>query len=388
MVKINKKFILFSIAFYAFAYLSGGNLPYSIFYIFMFIIMFGGILIYAAKKSVEVRVKYRENHYSVGEKGEFSIIVENNSVIPMPYVVIHNTMFESLLGNYKGDIAFLWIAEAKWIRKEITFLKRGIYNINETDLLISDLFNIFSIKKLINDEKNIKVYPKIYNLEEVILTGSDNYENIIKSSKGIEDRTLIKDIRKYRIGDNLKKVHWKLSAKHDELYVKNFDNISGQECNLFINMNKNIFESGNLEVIEERMVDFCVSFIKYMLNDGVKSKLFINTYDSKIFEVENQYDFNGLMEYFTVQNSDGVSEFSNFIRSNLKHVSSRSWIGIIIVGIDNIVRNNIIDLQDLGYKVNVFYYSEMPSDKEHIKLLEQIGVDCFDFNQILDKAEK
>ena len=41
------------------------------------------------------------------------------------------------------------------------------------------------------------------------------------SRAGFEDMTSIAGIRKYAIGDVFKKIHWKLTAKMDELMVRN-----------------------------------------------------------------------------------------------------------------------------------------------------------------------
>ena len=46
-------------------------------------------------------------------------------------------------------------------------------------------------------------------------------ESYEKDRKG-EDASEIYDVREYRAGDRMQKVHWKLSAREDTIYIKEF----------------------------------------------------------------------------------------------------------------------------------------------------------------------
>ena len=331
MIRVNKKIVVLSIVAFIFAYISGGNLPYSIFYVFLVSIVLGIIYMRMAKKSLNAKFKYDSKVYNVGDIANITIIVENLGIIPTPYVHVESKILGSLIEGYRGDLIFLGGDKSKWIKNKITFTKRGIYDFSDISLEANDLFYIFKSVKNIHNKLYIKVYPKVYDLSNINLSGRDSYENLINSKSGIDDFTLIKDIRKYNTGDNLKKVHWKLSAKHGELYVKNFDSISGMECNLFMNMHIDNLGNELFEIIEEDMVDFSVSLTKYMMINRIKTKLFIHAKQQKNIEVESKEDFPGLMEYFLKSKSDGTLEFTSFIKSNLRHIPKGNWIGIVSI---------------------------------------------------------
>lgn len=248
---------------------------------------------------------------------------------------------------------------------------------------------IFKSVKNIQNKLQIKVYPKVYDLGNINLSGRDSYENFINSKSGIDDFTLIKDIRKYNTGDNLKKVHWKLSAKHGEMYVKNFDSISGKECNLFVNMHIDNLSNDLFEIIEEDMVDFSVSLTKYMMNNRIKTTLYIIAKEQRNIEVEFKEDFLGVMEYFTKSKSDGTLEFTSFIKSNLRHITKGNWIGIVTITVDDKLRNLLMNLKEMGYRVNVFYYGNFLNEfrnisvLKNINLLKNVGIECINFKEMI-----
>jgi uncharacterized protein (DUF58 family) len=384
MIKVNKKIVFLGTVAFGFAYASGGNLPYSIFYMFLISMVLGMFYMHIAKKNMDAKFKYDSRFYNVSDTASISMIVENLGIIPIPYIYVKSKGFSQLIDGYQGDLVFLGINNSKWITNKILFKKRGVYDFGHISIETNDLFNIFKSTKNIHNKLDIMVYPKVYDLSNVNLSGRHSYENLINSKSGIDDFTLIKDIRKYNVGDNLKKVHWKLSAKHGEMYVKNFDSVSGKECNLLINMHSNNLSNDLSEIIEEDMVDFSVSLTKYMMNARIKTRLFIHAKEQKNIEVEFKEDFPGVMEYFLKSKSDATTDFSSFIKLNLRHIPKGNWIGIISITIDDNLRNILMNLKGMGYKVNVFYYDNPLYEFKNINLLKKLGIECIHFKEIIE----
>ncbi len=394
MIRVEKKIVFLGIVAFIFAFISGGNLPYSVFYVFVVSLILGIIYMRSVRKNLNARFKYDNDIYKVGDDANISIIVENAGIIPIPYVHVESKILGSLIKGYSGDLIFLGGDKSTWINNRITFEKRGIYDFSHISIKANDLLYIFKSVIKIYRKLHIKVYPKVYDLCGIDFSGRDSYENLINSKNGIDDFTLVKDIRKYNTGDNLKKVHWKLSAKQGELYVKNFDCISGKEGNLFINMHTDNLGSDLSEIIEEDLVDFSVSIAKYMVINRIKSKLFIHTKQQNIMELESNEDFLGLMEFFLNAKSDGVLEFTSFIKSNLRHVPKGNWIGIISIAVDDKLRNMLMNLQGMGYRVNVFYYGNTLNNFKNtnafknINLLKNVGIDCINFKETVEKVNQ
>ncbi|MBP2022255.1 uncharacterized protein (DUF58 family) [Clostridium punense] len=383
MIKIKKTFMIITVVALAFAKISGGNLPYAIFYSLFLVLFLGVIYVYFTSKNIVSEIKCKNHELSVGDSEEVSIKVSNDSIIPVAYVEVVNDTMVDILKKYHGDAFFLNLNSTKFLKKNVTFKKRGIYDFGITTVKTSDIFGVFQQVKRYENKTGIKVYPKIYQLRPLFLGGSEKLENRLSNESKVEDLTLIKDIREYRVGDSLKRVHWKLSAKHGDLYVKNYDYVSGVQCNLFLDMRRESFYFDNDGTKEELMVDFSVSLLNKMLGEGVKSKIFICGKEYKKFDIDTKEQFHGFMEFLLTHKSEGEGNFVDFIHGNLNNINRRSYIAIVTPDINGENKNEFIDLKSKGYDINIFYYSQSVGVMEDINTLCEAGVKCYSILELL-----
>ena len=103
----------------------------------------------------------------------------------------------------------------------VTFQCCGLYEAEIVTLKVYDLLHFFSFSREVNLHTQTMVFPK-ERLEtsyhpSFYAEGFDEYETPMKTGNVSSNVT---DLREYRPGDRLQKIHWKLSAKIDKLMVK------------------------------------------------------------------------------------------------------------------------------------------------------------------------
>lgn len=377
MFRISIKAILLTVMGLIFAYLTGGRVPYSISYCFIVALILGAVSVIIQKRSLKINVVLKKDVYSAGDNGILYTIIHSKSFIPSPYYVIENQALKGLLKNYYGNVIYLDFQNTYNTMNEINFNLRGVYDFGKVVVTFSDLFCIYKMKKSICDEKNIRVYPKVYKIYDKSFHGRNIIQNSIQNLSIAEDSNDIRDLRRYREGDSPKRINWKVSAKHNELYVKNFNAVNSKDANFFLNMQKSELLHEESDLKEEEMIDFCVSIINYFQTKNIKTKIFINNEEGKQFELTNKQDFEILMDYFLFHKSEGENIFSSFIDSYINCVQDESWIGIITLVVDEELIAKISTLISIGHSITVFYtfmnandYSLENSKVEFIKSKE------------------
>ncbi|MDF2882405.1 MAG: hypothetical protein K0R54_2962 [Clostridiaceae bacterium] len=383
MFKIDKKFAILMICALIFAYSQGGNLPYAVLYCFLLLFFIGVLYVVKMKNGIYMKTEMNRNLYYCGEEGEYRLIIENLTLLPIPYLTIKNRVLADLEPKYKGQSISLNIDEKKIINGKLNFKVRGIYNLGDNDINMSDLFSIFEIRKYFKFDEVINVYPKISDIKDIQVNGYDLIRNIVNFKGTLEDISTIKDIRKYNEGDSLKRVHWKVSAKYGQLYVKNYDNVSGEKCTLLFNMNQDDYFIENGHIIEEKIVDACVSVINNMQIRDITCDIYINNSSFQKFQIENREEFNSLMDYFLVNKSQGKMDYIKFIYSNLENIHKSSWLGIMTHKVDERFTNCIINIMDMGYRVTVIYIGENPRDLNYVNVIKNSQIDCINFNELV-----
>lgn len=324
MLKVNIKFIAILLVSYICALIEGGSLFYGIFFSMVIILIFavGSMLIYI--KDIKSCIKCEKTVYFCEDLIKFNAEITNKGISFMPYLVL-SADGKNPDSDLKSIAFCLKPKEVRNISYEMNFKKRGIYNFSPLNLYISDFFSVIKFKYQIKNETSVKVYPKIYKLdfESNKMAASSKYR--VSGIK--EDIYTFYDLRKYNSGDSLKRINWKVSAKYGELYVRNPDLICENHVCIILNMNKKDMTSGESYNIEEKLIDFLMSFLKITLRYGIKAKIYVDSLKNCSFEVSNMSGFNSLMEFFIKYESDGIVDFKRYSEEIIKNsLEKRSWI--------------------------------------------------------------
>lgn len=111
------------------------------------------------------------------------------------------------------------------ITQNISARKCGKMEIALGKITVSDWWGGFSFRKKMREQEKILVMPKPCPVNLVVSHKTKWFpieSEAYAQDKSGDDNTEIYEIREYRNGDRIQKVHWKVSAKQDDLYVKEY----------------------------------------------------------------------------------------------------------------------------------------------------------------------
>jgi len=119
---------------------------------------------------------------------------------------------------------------------KISFGSRGRKRIGESLITVRGFFDLFRITRSFDFREDILVFPKMIPTDfekevlKEILPGRRTFH------KMLEDASYLRDIKEYN-GQPMNRIHWKLSAKYDDLLVKEFENTSLGRVRIFLDLN-------------------------------------------------------------------------------------------------------------------------------------------------------
>lgn len=99
----------------------------------------------------------------------------------------------------------------------------GNYVIKLRKLRIYDLTGLFYINKRVLCSASMQVLPEVEGVQVRVTERTKNFvgdSDVYDDFRPGDDRSEIFDIREFREGDKIQSIHWKLSAKSDELVVR------------------------------------------------------------------------------------------------------------------------------------------------------------------------
>lgn len=383
MIRVSKLFIIILASSALLSFCNGGNLPYLLFYCVITIFISGYVYMAIQKHFTDAEVIFKETIMQSGDEEEDLIIVKCDSNLPLPYVEVRSAAYSESQDVYSGDLVSVTSDENAWIRMKIKFRCRGIYDFGSVQLRVYDLFHIFRYDMDIDCSIKVKVYPKIYNIVKINAGGKDIYQKSLSMKSNIEDIYTLRDVRKYRSGDSLKRIHWKVSAKYGELFVKESDNISGEEYTIFLDMNKNNYTLDADGRIEENMVEMCASIVKSLQLRGIDVRILLNSLQPKSFKISSSLGFESFMNFMLVQKSDGNEEFTSFIYENLHSLQKVNGIALITGKVDSKLLKTAAEIKNSGYPAAVFYCGGDADSCGNAAALGSTGINCTSFMDMM-----
>lgn len=160
---------------------------------------------------------------------------------------------------------------------------------------VMDLWGIFSYSKKLEISCFTDVIPDFFIQEiETSKAASFDMESVEYSTqKPGEDPSEIFDIREYEYGDSLKRIHWKLTSKYDEIMVMRPSLPIDRSIILFLDMSTSDIEAQTPDKLDA-LCEVFTSLSRNLIVQEMKHQICL--YDEEIghtfvYSVEDQQDF-------------------------------------------------------------------------------------------------
>lgn len=201
--------------------------------VFLWILFFIGILLLAGLAQAVftlnaflLKLELPEGRVMSGDSVSIALNVKVDTIFPPAHLAIE---FETADLRRGTETVYLSPIPARMTTAEVSFACpfRGEYEIGVKAVEATDLFGLVRMRregeKLKGASSRIAVYPRTYPLHGRMLDLRMNEGAEDGARADAEEVSSIADLRSWREGDSLKRVHWKLSARLGELIVKEFD---------------------------------------------------------------------------------------------------------------------------------------------------------------------
>jgi uncharacterized protein (DUF58 family) len=174
----------------------------------------------------------------VGEVLQATYTVRNVGRLPKLWLEVHNpsTLPVPLPGR---ALALGPRSERAWARR-VQFVTRGHFRVDPLLIRTGDPFGLFEASATVGAGAAIIVYPRVEALPRWRLPAST-----LEGSSAAPERTqqatpLVTSIRPYAPGDAYNRIHWKSSARQQELQVKEFDLEQTADLWIFLDLDRRV----------------------------------------------------------------------------------------------------------------------------------------------------
>lgn len=226
---------------------------------------------------------------NIGDKIYYEIEIENKKLLPVLGLILKdkvtvgidfiNDSFSQKVPGNNFDL-FQDFFSLKWYEKvnrkyDLIPQKRGYYRFGEGNIFYSGIFGFYKNKLFDNNYCELIVYPKVLNAKELRVDLKQLFGSSISEGWVHKDPLNKVGVRPYESTDDIKKINWKSSARHNKLESNVYKPSYDKEVHLFLSTltTENWWEGINSNLLE-LLIIYAASIANYSLNKGFQIGLY------------------------------------------------------------------------------------------------------------------
>jgi uncharacterized protein (DUF58 family) len=219
---------------------------------------------------IDGRVVKLSPYCQVGDRFEEEIIFYNKGRLPTALIEVKE---ETEFPGYKSIVTFHLPAQGSYNwRSEGICRRRGVYDMGNLIVKITDPLGFFSVKERIIDSKSIIVFPTTFDLPFFQVLPRQEIGTSKRQWFTTESGTNAARVRDYISGDSFRNIHWHTTAHTGSLMVKEFDperaNIAYKDIWIVLDMLSGSHFGKGDETTEDYAVNIAASLVKKFIDSG------------------------------------------------------------------------------------------------------------------------
>src|SRR4249920_233324 len=191
--------------------------------LYLAILVIGGsyVLVRLGLSDLEAGYAVSQLHGHVGDRMRVTYTLRNASRIPKLWLEVHNPT--TLPGALPGRaITLPGRSERSWlIRAPLT--RRGHFRIEPLHIRTGDPFGFFEAAATVGQGVSVVIYPRLEAIPEWRLPAASLEGSHASPERTLQTTPLAMTVRPYAPGDSMNRIHWRSTARHGEIQVKEFD---------------------------------------------------------------------------------------------------------------------------------------------------------------------
>jgi len=301
-----------------------------------------------------------------GESAKYELILGNESALTIPYITISMYLEGQVLCS---DMKSMQFSMSPFSKKlfiyEMPLNYRGRYSIGVRKIIFRDFLGLFSISHKPLEQKTILVKPRINFMKQKLIPAAMVSEGNVLAGLFESGNDEMVDIRKYVPGDNLRKMHWKLTAKTGNAMVRDMRNELDNDIIMILDIGMPKVQNITALSEEDCLIEETVMQAEYLLTRGMPVRLCLWRDEPVILRATTPGDFLKVYDLLSEVKFNQVTGFEDTMENFLDAGTHRSLVYLFSVNLTNKTIENGITMRHRGFDIELYYINEPSSaDKQ------------------------
>jgi len=235
--------------------------------------------------------QFSEQRALYGEEITLSLSVENAKLLPLPWLEIEDTVPRALtfagqhlrISLTSNSVVLENLFSPRWYERvtrhyTVRCTARGVHTFGPTVLRSGDVFGFLDREVSLSNRQYLLVYPLVVPLTRFGLPARHPFGDYRAPRRLLEDPSRVIGVRDYMYGDELRRVHWKATARTMQLQSKVYQATTTYTLVLFLNVTVHLdVHYGIHPELQELGICAAASVTDWALDEGYAVGFYANT---------------------------------------------------------------------------------------------------------------
>jgi uncharacterized protein (DUF58 family) len=333
--------------------------------------------------AVGYRRVFGERRAFPGEVVDLTVSVANDKWLPLGWLQVEDQwplalplqdgeLFQSptgYVGLFRTAFALRWFERVNR-RYQVRCMQRGFYPFGPVQLKSGDLFGLFRNRQAQNHLDWLIVYPQVLPLEQLGFPLKEPFGEIKATWRIFEDPSRAVGVRDHRPEDSLRHVHWKATARRQDLQIKVYEPTTSHNLVLFVNVATfaRIWEGIN-PLLLERAIAVAASIASYAVEKRYVVGLIANgsiphsDQSIKVLPSRRPDQLARLLEALAAVTSFATSSIESLLLAESRRLPWGATLVVVTAVVTDDLRATLLRLRDVGRRLVLVSLEEAPEGK-------------------------
>ncbi|WAA09216.1 DUF58 domain-containing protein [Fervidibacillus albus] len=257
--------VVLVVASFSYAMFQGGFVSWFLFGAFSPFALYSILIRFIPIKNWSVKRELKQREYQAGDAMTVELQLSRPNWFPILFLVIEEEISEKFrirTGQSLKFIVYPLFKKTFTYRYTINRLPRGEYEFSSVNLKTGDIFGFITRENRFPQIHKIFVYPSYVDFVYEPFESKFEMGKTATKDKVQRDTTMAISVREYEQGDRFSWIHWKASARKNDILTKEFE--QRQSHDILIVMDRT--ESIDFELL----VTFVASAVRAIIKKGAQ----------------------------------------------------------------------------------------------------------------------